>query len=183
MNKAVFLDRDGTINEDVGYFCSPEKLVFIPGALEALKMLQREFLLFIITNQSGVGRNIFSEKELMGFNKYFSDLLKDQGIFLKEICYCPHMREQNCACHKPSTYFMKRAEKDYNIDLKNSFVIGDHPHDIEMAQAVGANSIYVLTGHGEKHKEELTVKPVFICNSLSEASIRAIEKYYSLAKQ
>lgn len=76
---------------------------------------------------------------------------------------------------------MRKTEKDYDIDLRNSFVIGDHPHDVEMAQAVGANAIYVLTGHGEKHKKELLSKPDFICNNLPEATVWITEKYCSVA--
>jgi D-glycero-D-manno-heptose 1,7-bisphosphate phosphatase len=171
MNKAVFLDRDGTINEDVGDFCSPEKLIFIPSAIEALKFLQSNFFLFIITNQSGVGKKIFTEEELIHFNMYFYSILKDNGIVLKEIYYCPHTKEQGCVCHKPNPYFMRKAEKDYSVDLESSFVVGDHPHDVEMAQAAGVSAIYVLTGHGKKHIKDLSVKPNFICNNLYEASV------------
>lgn len=170
MNRAVFLDRDGTINEDVGDFCSIEKLVFIPGAIQGLKILQEAFLLFIITNQSGIGKNIFTEEEFIRFNRYFDLFLKKEGIFIKEIYYCPHTKEQRCLCRKPSPYFIRQAEKDYGINLKSSYVIGDHPHDIEMAQTVGAGSIYVLTGHGEKHKVELSVEPDLVSNNLYEAA-------------
>jgi len=96
MNKAVFLDRDGTINEDMGDFCSQEKLVFIPGSIEALKMLQKDFSLFIITNQSGVGKHVFSEEEFLQFNEYFDTFLKNQSITIKYIYYCPHTKEDNC---------------------------------------------------------------------------------------
>ncbi len=175
MNKAIFLDRDGTINEDVGDFCSIEKLVFIPGAIEALKILQETFQLFIITNQSGVNKNIFSEEELIRFNRYFDRFLKNEGITIKEVYYCPHTKEQHCLCRKPSPYFIRQAEKDYGIDLKSSYVIGDHPTDIEMAQAVGAGAIYVLTGHGRKHKDQLSIEPTVVCNNLYEAAIWIME--------
>ena len=171
MNKAIFLDRDGTINEDVGDFCSQEKLIFIPGAIEALRILQERFLLFIITNQSGIGKKFFSEEEFTQFNKYFDALLKSEGVGIKHIYYCPHTKEENCLCRKPSAYFLKKAEKDYGIDLRNSFVLGDHPHDIEMAHKVRAGSIYLLTGHGRKHRQELSIKPDFIANDIYEAAI------------
>jgi histidinol-phosphate phosphatase family protein len=175
MNKAVFLDRDGTINEDVGDFCSQEKLVFIPGAIEGLKILQDTFLLFIITNQSGIGKNIFTEEEFIRFNRYFDMFLKNEGITIKKIYYCPHTKEQHCLCRKPNPYFIRQAEKDYGINLKSSYVIGDHPHDIEMGQAVGAGAIYVLTGHGRKHQEELSIEPNFVCSNLYEAAIWTME--------
>lgn len=111
MNRAVFLDRDGTINEDVGDFCIPEKLAFIPRALEALKILQNEFLLFIITNQSGIGKNLFTEKEFLEFNVYFINCLKSAGVSIKQVYYCPHIKEENCICRKPNPYFIKEAKK------------------------------------------------------------------------
>lgn len=171
MCKAVFLDRDGTINEDVGDFCSPDKLVFIPRAFEALRMLQKGYLLFIITNQSGIGKGFFSENDLLQFNAEFYAVLKNEGISIKQIYYCPHTKETNCPCRKPSPYFLKMAKKDCDINLKNSFVIGDHPHDIEMAHKVGAGSVYLLTGHGRKHQQELSVKPNFIASDIYEAVV------------
>ena len=184
MNRAIFLDRDGTINEDVGYFCSPDKLKFIPRAIEALRMLQDDFLLFIVTNQSGIGKNIFSKEEFQQFNEYFMALLKNEGINIKCIYYCPHAKEEGCICHKPKPYFLRRAENEYDIDLKGSYVIGDHPHDIEMAHRVGAGSVYLLTGHGTKHKQELGASPSpdFIANDIYEAAVW-IMKRQSICKQ
>lgn len=162
------MDRDGTINEDVGDFCSPDKLKFIPGAIEALKMLQKDFLLFIVTNQSGIGKNMFTEKEFLHFNNYFCSVLKEKGIIIRHIYYCPHTKEEGCICYKPKPYFLRQAAKDDDIDLENSYVLGDHPHDIEMAHNVGAGSVYLLTGHGAKHRQELELcfKPDFIATDI-----------------
>lgn len=171
MNRAVFLDRDGTINEDVGDFCSQEKLIFIPRAIEALKILEERFLLFIITNQSGIRKNLFSEEEFSQFTKYFEAFLRNEGVTIMHTYYCPHTKEENCICRKPNPYFLKQAEKDYDIDLKNSYVLGDHPYEVEMAHRVGAGSVYLLTGHGKKHREELSLKPDFIATDLYEASV------------
>lgn len=171
MYSAVFLDRDGTINEDVGDFCSPEKLIFIPGAIEAMKILQKKFLLFIITNQSGIAKGIFSEDKFLWFNDYFNKILIHQDIMIKRIYCCPHMKEDDCICRKPHPYFIIQAKKDYNVDLKNSYVIGDHPHDVEMAYNAKAHSIYLLSGHGKKHRAELLVKSDFIANDLYEAAV------------
>ena len=107
MKRSVFLDRDGTINEDVGYFCSMSEFHLIPRAIEALKILQKHFELFIVTNQSGVGRKIFREEELIVFNKQVEDVLFEKGITIKKTYYCPHLREDNCVCCKPSPYFLK----------------------------------------------------------------------------
>ncbi len=171
MNRAVFLDRDGTINEDVGDFCSKEKLVFIPGSIEALRILQEKFLLFIITNQSGIGKGLFSEEEFLQFNEDFKILLKGEGIKIMQIYYCPHTKEDNCVCRKPKPYFLKKAEKDFYINLEGSFAIGDHPHDVEMASKVRAGTVYLLTGHGKKHKHELSIEPDFIAKDLYEAAL------------
>ncbi len=171
MNKAIFLDRDGTINEDVGYFCSMDQFRFIPNAIDALKLLQRHFDLFIVTNQSGVARKIFLEKDLIAFNQQIEKLLLEQDIHIKKTYYCPHLPKDHCHCHKPSPYFLNEASQQYNIDLKKSFVIGDHPHDIEMAITVGAKSVYVLTGHGKKHRDELNVQPDYLAKNIFQAAI------------
>jgi histidinol-phosphate phosphatase family protein len=171
MKKAIFLDRDGTINEDVGYFCSMERFRFIPKALDALKILKNDFDFFIVTNQSGVARKIFSEEDLISFNKQVEQLLDENNIPIKKTYYCPHLFEADCRCHKPSPYFLKEAAKDYDVDLRRSFVIGDHPHDVEMGMRVGVRSIYVLTGHGVKHRKEITAQPDYIADNLWEAAV------------
>lgn len=172
MQRAIFLDRDGTINEDVGDFCSSDRLIFIPNAIEALRILQKKFLLFIITNQSGINKGVFTEKDFMQFNKYFIEFLKKENVEIKKVYYCPHTKGEKCICRKPNPYFLKEAENNYDIDLKNSYVIGDHPHDMEIAHKVKAGSIYVLTGHGKKHIKELPiVKPDLIANDLYEAAV------------
>ncbi|MGA1867857.1 MAG: D-glycero-alpha-D-manno-heptose-1,7-bisphosphate 7-phosphatase [bacterium] len=176
MEKAIFLDRDGTINEDVGDFCTPDRLLFIPGSIEALRMLQENFFLFIVTNQSGIGKGIFSEEEFLKFNEYFEKILKNERIDIKHIYFCPHTIEEKCICRKPSPYFLKKAEKDFRIDLKNSYVIGDHPSDMELAKKVAACSVYLLTGHGKKHEKDLLCEPDFIANNLYESALRIVSK-------
>jgi D-glycero-D-manno-heptose 1,7-bisphosphate phosphatase len=170
VKRAVFLDRDGTINEDVGYFCDMDQFQLIPKAIDALEILQKNFILFIVTNQSGVGRKIFSEKDLILFNGQIEKLLRKNNIIIRKTYYCPHLLEENCHCHKPSPYFLKKAARDYDIDLNESFVIGDHPHDIEMASAVRAKSVYVLTGHGKKHRSELREQPDHIAENIFAAA-------------
>ncbi|MFA6635794.1 MAG: HAD family hydrolase [Candidatus Omnitrophota bacterium] len=170
MKRAVFFDRDGTINEDVGYFCSMDQFHFIPKAVDALKLVQNDFELFIVTNQSGVARKIFFEADLILFNREIEDLLHENGITIKKTYYCPHLPDNRCFCRKPSPYFLKQAAKEYDIDLKRSFVVGDHPHDIEMAVSVGARSVYVLTGHGKKHRNELIEQPNYIAGNIFVAA-------------
>ena len=179
MKKAVFLDRDGTINEDVGYICSRDKLEFIPQSLEALRMLQQEYTLFIVTNQSGVARGYFSEEDLVKFNKEFEEILSQEGITIEKTYYCPLMGDEECCdCHNPSPLFLEQAKEEFTIDLKSSYVVGDHPHDVEFGQQVGATTIYLLTGHGQKHRKELVDinPPHLIANNLYEATLWIIER-------
>jgi len=172
MQKAVFLDRDGTINEDVGDFCSLDKLFFIDRSIDALKILQEHsYLLIIITNQTGINKKIFSEEEFLNFNQQYLNILKSYGIDIKEVFYCPHLKEENCICRKPKTYFIDVAKEKYNIDLNNSYTIGDHPHDVEMGKNANTKTIYLLSGHGQKHLNELNTKPDYIAKNLYEAVV------------
>lgn len=176
MNNAVFLDRDGTINEDLGYICSMDQFQLIPKTIEALQALQKHYQLFIITNQSGVTKGEFTEKELILFNSKIEDFLKEKEVSIQKTYYCPHLRSDNCHCIKPLPFFMQQASRDYNINLEYSFVVGDHPHDVEMGLNLGSKSIYVLTGHGEKHRDNLDVKPDFIAHDLWQASQWILKK-------
>ncbi len=173
MKKAAFLDRDGTINEDVGCLFSEEKLLFIPGALDALKILQKEYFLFIITNQPGVEQGVFSEEQCVEFSKRYEEILKSEGIRVEKTFFCPHKKETGCACIKPNTYFIEKILKEYPVDLKASFAAGDHPHDVEMGMRAGAETIYLLTGHGRLHLDELrSLKPGLTAENLYEAALR-----------
>jgi len=170
MNKAIFFDRDGTINEDVGPLFNPDQLHFIPGALEALRRLQDNFLLFIVTNQSAIGNKFFHLEDFEEFDDYFRGKLKENGITIAHTYCCPHAKEEDCLCYKPHTYFLKVAARDYDIAIDQSYVVGDHPHDVEMGYRAGAKTIYVLTGHGQKHQRELAIKPDFLAPDLPAAA-------------
>jgi D-glycero-D-manno-heptose 1,7-bisphosphate phosphatase len=150
-NAAIFLDRDGTINEDVGHLKDASDVVFLPGTFDALRMLTKHFLLFIVTNQPGVAEGAISRKDVKRVNAHLVNMLGEAGIEITDVYVCPHRRSDNCVCIKPKPYFVQKAAKDYCIDLQRSFVVGDHPHDIQLARNVGAQGIYVLTGHGRKH--------------------------------
>jgi len=169
MNKAVFLDRDGVINEDSGYVHKIEDFKLYPDVLEALKLLN-DFKLFIVTNQSGIGRGYYSEEDFHKFNNHLLNELKKEGIEIGESYFCPHHPDKSCDCRKPNIKFIKEAEKKYNINPKESWVIGDHPHDIEFGKNAGCKAVYLLRCHGEKHRKELKVKPDGITMTLLEAS-------------
>ncbi|MDP2338381.1 MAG: HAD family hydrolase [Bacteroidota bacterium] len=166
---AVFLDRDGTIIEDIGYIKDPMDLIFYPESFKALQRLQNHFLLFIITNQSGVSKGITTEREVKEVNNYLLEMLKARGIVIYDIFSCPHKTEDNCSCKKPNPYFINKAAELYNLDLAKSFIIGDHPSDVYCGINAGVNPIYVLTGHGKKHQHEIT-EEVITCKNVLDAS-------------
>lgn len=154
-SKAVFLDRDGTVIEDRGHLKVPEQVVFYDFTFKALKLLQKTFMLFIVTNQSGIAKGLLKRKDVEKVNRHVLNVLEQNGIKIKEVYYCPHNREDDCECIKPKPYFLEKAAAKYKIDLDKSYVIGDHPHDVECGLNAGATGIFVLTGHGSKHLDEV----------------------------
>jgi D-glycero-D-manno-heptose 1,7-bisphosphate phosphatase len=166
---AIFLDRDGTIMEDTGYIKNPLDIVFYPESFKALRIMQEYFLLFIITNQSGISKGNITEKEVKEVNNYLVESLKAIGIVIYDIFYCPHKSEDNCNCKKPNPYFINKAAELYNLNLADSFIIGDHPSDVKCGLNAGVQPIYLLTGHGSIHKDELT-HDVIICENILDAA-------------
>jgi len=170
---AIFLDRDGTIVEDRGYIKDPLDMVFYPESFKALSILQEHFLLFIITNQSGISKRLITESEVKEVNKYLIETLKARDIVIFDIFYCPHKSEDNCNCKKPNPYFINKAAELYNLNLASSYIIGDHPSDVKCGLNAGVQPIYLLTGHGRKHKDELT-HDVKICENILDAATYVI---------
>jgi histidinol-phosphate phosphatase family protein len=152
---AVFLDRDGTIIEDRGDLSDPSQVVFFKDTVSSLRYLSGHFALFIVTNQSGVAKGTISMQDVERVNSCISSYLSAHGVRFLATYVCPHERVSACPCIKPNPYFLKKAERDFGVDLGCSFVIGDHPHDVELARNAGANAIYVLSGHGLKHREDI----------------------------
>jgi len=153
--RAVFLDRDGTLIEDNGYIDRIEDVFIYPFTVDALQLLQKEFLLFIVTNQSGVGLGKISGESAENINQHVRSVLQSHGIKIQRIFCCSHSRDDACECIKPKPYFLLKAMELYNIDIARSYTIGDHPHDVAFGENAGATGLYVLTGHGRKHVEEL----------------------------
>jgi len=169
LRAAVFLDRDGTIIEDHGDLFEPLQVVFFRDTITALRLLCKHFDLFIVTNQSGVAKGSISLQDVERVNSHVASYLTRYGVPIVETYVCPHERAARCHCIKPNPYFLKRAEADFGIDLKRSFVIGDHPHDVELAASVGAIGIYVLSGHGMEHRSEISVDTV-VTQGIREAA-------------
>lgn len=155
---AVILDRDGTINEELGYIGSPEQIRLLPGAAAALRRLQAGgFCLVIVTNQSGVARGYFDEAALQRVNDHLLALLAEEGVQVSGLYYCPHHPtegfppyRQACSCRKPGGGMIRRAAEDHGLDLSRSFVIGDHLSDVLLGRGAGLRTVLLLTGHGRE---------------------------------
>ena len=149
-NKAVFLDRDGTvIFEKPGvYLADPKKVRLYKNTLAGLKKLyQAGYKLFIVSNQSGIGRGYFSEDTMLAVMA--SMLKKLKGVKIEGISYCPHAPNENCNCRKPLPKMGKQIIKGYKLDPKKCFMIGDKKSDMEFASNIGAEGVLVLTGNGK----------------------------------
>lgn len=168
---AVFIDRDGTLIEEADYLARPEHLKLFPFAAEAVRLLnENDFLAVLITNQSGVGRGFFDENNLREIHEKLISELAAQGAKLDAIYYCPHKPNDDCACRKPKTEMIKKAMKDFSIDLNESWTIGDKAIDVETGTNAGTKTALVLTGYGIEEREKLTGKPDLIAGNLLEAA-------------
>jgi L-threonylcarbamoyladenylate synthase len=153
--RAVFLDRDGTLIADRGHLRDPTQVEFFAETIPSLRRLNREFLLFIVTNQRGVADGVLDRGDVDRVNRFVIDTLSAAGVEITGLYVCPHRREDGCPCIKPNPFFLRLAEHQHGLDLARSFTVGDHPHDVEFARGVGACGIHVLTGHGAKHALEI----------------------------
>lgn len=165
MQKVVFLDRDGTMNEEVHYLHRPEDLVLISGCGEAVRLLNEAgYRVIVVTNQAGVARGYYTEEEVRLLHAYFNELLKKEGARVDAFYYCPHHPEhgigaykKKCHCRKPDTGMLEQAERDLpeGIDKAHSFLIGDKLLDMEAGRRFGVTSVLVGTGYGaELFKQE-----------------------------
>ncbi len=150
-NKAVFLDRDGVINKKLpnDYVKDWTEFEFLPYVKEAIKLLnQAKFKIIVVTNQAGVGKGIVKKEQLHKIHQQMMDELKESGAHIDGIYYCPHLVEENCNCRKPKPGMLKKAGKEFNIDFKNSWMIGDEPKDIEAGKSAGCKTYQVTTNEG-----------------------------------
>lgn len=147
--KAIFLDRDGVINIEKEYLYKIEDFEFIDGVIESLKYLQKlGYKLFIITNQSGIGRGYYTKEDFLKLTHWMLDTLDEYGIRIEQVEYCPHAPDEKCQCRKPNTLMIENILKNHDIDLENSWLIGDKTSDIKCAKnALIKNSIQVQSGH------------------------------------
>ncbi|KOP23177.1 HAD family hydrolase [Hapalosiphon sp. MRB220] len=155
INQAVFLDKDGTLVEDVPYNIKPDLIKLTQGAIAGLQLLQAwGYKLIVISNQSGVARGYFQESELVAVTKPLFKLFSEQGVTLDDFYYCPHHPDGvvseyaiSCECRKPEPGLIFRAADKHNIDLQNSWFIGDILNDVEAGNRAGCKTILIDNGH------------------------------------
>jgi len=146
MRKALFLDRDGTINIDKGYVYKPEDFIFIDGIIEAIRKYNQDgYLVVVISNQAGIARGYYKENDVIALHKYVDSLLQKSGAHVDKWYYCPHHPEfgSDCNCRKPKTGMLEQAIAEFDIDVKQSLLVGDKPWDIECGEKMGIKSIYL----------------------------------------
>lgn len=152
----IFLDRDGTINEEVDFLSSPKDLRLIPGAADAIREANAlDAVVCVITNQSGIARGILTEEQLAEIHASLRAELARHGAHVDAVYYCPHhptMGEppyrSECDCRKPRTGMVNDAVREFGIEPRRSFVVGDRMLDVQLANAVGATAVIVRTGYG-----------------------------------
>lgn len=162
MNKAVFLDRDGTINVEKHYLHKIEDFEFLPGVIDGLKMLQDAgFLLVIITNQSGIGRGYYTEEDFHTLNDWMLQTLKNNSVNIAKVYYCPHLPDakvesyrKDCECRKPKLGMYEQAVRDWDIDIDESFVIGDKIRDCAICENSGCRGFLVQNNENTKIIED-----------------------------
>jgi len=172
---AVFLDRDGTIAEEVGYLNHASRFRMFPFVAAAIRRLNEAGLpVIVVTNQSGVGRGYFPESLVHSVNELMKKDLAAAGARIDAVYYCPHTSADRCDCRKPKTSLLERAAREHLIELSRSFVVGDRYGDIELARNVRARGILVRTGYGEGelawHSAKWPTQPDFVAEDLSKAA-------------
>ncbi len=142
LRPAVLLDRDGTIIDDVGYLRNPGDIAILPGAIEALRILQDlDLVLVIVSNQSGVGRGLLSPDEMTRCQDELAHILRQSGITLAGAFFCPHAPWDNCECRKPRPGLIHQAADELGLNVPQSFMVGDKPSDVEAGIQAGCTSI------------------------------------------
>lgn len=181
--RAVFLDRDGTINQEKDYLYRPEEFAFIPGAPEAIRILKAAgYLVVVVTNQSGVARGYYGEAEVKRIHNHMDELLAEQGAAVDAYYYCPHHPDKglngyriDCDCRKPLPGMLFKAAADHDIKLSASWMIGDKSADIEAGIKAGCRTALVLTGYGAAEVSTLPagipVYPDLLCAARIIAAI------------
>lgn len=179
---AVFLDRDGTINEQMGYINHIDRFILLPGAARAIRSLNEEHIpVVVVSNQSGLARGYFPSSLLEEVHTKMERELAAQGAHIDGLYVCPHHPEakeeqfrRNCTCRKPETGLLEQAAAELDLDLKRSFMVGDRWSDLKCGARVGATSVLVLTGYGRGDWQYIgpqqDIRPAKVAEDLPEAA-------------
>lgn len=183
MERVIFLDRDGTINEEVNYLYRPEDMRLLPGVADAIRLFKEHGCrIVVVSNQAGVARGYYSESEVDVLHGYMNGLLKEQGVEIDYFFYCPHHPEhgigkyrRQCHCRKPETGLLEMAEQYIRVDKARSWMIGDKLIDIEAGKRYGVHTALVGTGYGSGVYKEQLEKGEMPCDVYAETLMDAAE--------
>ena len=169
---AIFLDRDGTLIEEVNYLSRVEDLRLFPFSADAVRRLKDAgFLIIVVTNQSGIGRGIYTEGDMHAIHEAMQ---RELNGAIDAFYFCPHLPCDGCECRKPKLGMIDAAIREFEIDIENSWVIGDKKIDVETGQSAGMRTTLVLTGYGTQHEALLEVQPELISADLGAAASERI---------
>jgi len=164
---AVFVDRDGTLIEEVNFLSRVEDLRVYPFTPPAIKLLKdKGYLVIVLTNQSGIARGKYSEADMHAIH---DQIQTEAGGLIDAFYFCPHLPSAECHCRKPNLGMIESAQADFEIDMVQSWMIGDKGLDVEIAQNAGVKSVLVLTGYGEKHRPSLKNEPTIIVEDFGKS--------------
>lgn len=165
--KAVFLDRDGVLIEDKGYVHSVSNVVFISGVFESLRLLQdATYKLFVVTNQSGIGRGMYPEEDMHTVHKYMLDRFEAEGVTISGFYFCPHTPDDGCECRKPGTALLTRAAAEHTLSLDKSWMVGDKSSDVECGRRALAKAILIQ----DQGAVVGSIRPNFVVRDIREAA-------------
>lgn len=185
MNKAVFVDKDGTLIVDIPYNVDPTRVLFQAGAIEALKKLRTlGYMLIMISNQSGIAHGYFNEDDLLNLKTDLQRMLGSHGVALDAIYFCPHHPNGKvtryaveCECRKPNAGMLLQAAKDFEIDLTRSWMIGDILNDVEAGNRAGCKTILIENGNETEWSYSVKRRPTVIVKSLAQAAESIIHQH------
>lgn len=186
MNRAVFLDRDGVINEEPPHYAHRlDQLKMIARSATAVQLLNaNEFI--VISNQAGIAHGYFREEDTIKFNRAIKEALAKENAYFNAIYYCPHhpageveLYRTDCECRKPRLGMLMKAQREFNIDFRQSFIVGDRLSDIEAGKRVGCKTIIVRTGYGLEELSNNHVECEYIANDLYDAVESILDSTHS----
>lgn len=185
--KAVFVDRDGTLIHDRNFISKIEDVEFVPGSIKAVKIFKdMGYKVVIVSNQSGIGRGILTKEIVDKINEFMLSQLRKESLDIDGVYYCPHSPEENCECRKPNLDMVNQVSSKLNLSLKNSWAIGDKLSDVMLGKNMGGKGGLVLTGYGKKELEKIkgssAVKPDFVVENLLEAAVLIQKDYQKYTK-